>query len=152
MIAVLVLLASCGGDDGSSGGTTMSPTSEAATTSTAAPSSTSTTTTILSLPPDLQGTWSAGETTVTLDDCAAGEECGRLERIDENGEHCFYTLSYIDEDAIGFNLQTGKGHSFGCAWSGWSNAIMHLTPATDDTIDIVAIGAPQTAITLTRDS
>jgi hypothetical protein len=101
-------------------------------------------------PTELEGTWSAGSTTVTLAGCAVGEECGRLDRVDDNGEQCFYTLEYRSADAEGLSLVTSGGNSFGCGYSPWSGGVVRVTPGPEGTIEVVAVGVPQTAVTLTR--
>lgn len=101
-----------------------------------------------SLPTELQGTWSGGSTTVILGPCAIGEECGRLERIDDNREHCLYRLAYRSGDAEGFTLETGLGNSFGCAWSPWSKGVVHLTPSADGSLEVWPGAVVQDAVTL----
>jgi hypothetical protein len=90
----------------------------------------------------MQGTWSTattgeGSAALTLGTCAVGEDCGRLDRIDDNGEHCTYALTYGSGDATGFRLETGKGNSFGCAWSGWAANHVQLTRVTGGTVEIL---------------
>lgn len=107
-----------------------------------APSATRDTSPILSLPLEMQGTWSTATTgeesaALTLGSCAVGEDCGRLDRIDDNGEHCTYGLVYGSGGADGFRLETGKGTTFGCAWSGWAANHVHLTRVTDGTVEIL---------------
>jgi hypothetical protein len=72
-----------------------------------------------SLPPGLLGCWS-GAAILTLDDCIVGEECERLERVDDNKEHCWYTLTSLGREANGYGFKTSGGNSFGCGWSPWA--------------------------------
>lgn len=117
---------------------------------------------------DLQGTWSDedtwsddrslwptpprwGPTTLILTDCAVGEQCGHLERIDDHRELCVYELVYRSADANGFNFETsGGGGGFSCGYSPWSFGVLHVTPGADGTIEVVASAVEGTATTLRR--
>lgn len=87
------------------------------------------------LPDAMVGTWMSTQFNnypllMTLHDCAAGETCGVLERVDDNGEHCIYSLEYESTAPGGINVTTSNGNSFGCAWSGWSMTELLLRSTT----------------------
>lgn len=90
---------------------------------------------ITSLPAALEGAWSSGSAALTLTACSSGEACGRFERSDGN-ERCVYPLTFVSGDAGGYVFFSGRGNTFGCAWSPWSNGTVHVTVAADGRLTI----------------
>jgi hypothetical protein len=117
------------------------------------PTASVTTSATVSLPRQLQGTW-RGAATVTLEDCSVGVECGLVERVDDNNEHCEYALVYLGLEANRHGFRTGRGNSFGCAYSPWADGILIVEQLTDDSISVFIDGGPtviaNTTATLSR--
>jgi hypothetical protein len=85
------------------------------------------------IPPELVGTWttsSAKPETLVLGSCEFGEECGRFELFDDNGEHCVYPLEYRSRTGEEFEFLSVDANSFGCGWSSWYRTAVYvrLTP------------------------
>jgi hypothetical protein len=96
---------------------------------------------VSSLPSWLVGGWSTAGTepaTLTMHACVVGQDCGTFTRIDDNNEHCVYSLEYRGPASDGFAFQSGIGNSFGCGWSTWAAGSLRVRLAADETVGVIS--------------
>jgi hypothetical protein len=89
------------------------------------------------IPPELVGTWSGSSAkpeTLVLGSCEFGEECGRFERFDDNGEHCVYPLEYRSSTGDEFKFLSVAANSFGCGWSPWYRTAVYVRLTPEGTV------------------